>query len=156
MHRFTLLFALLALCPGRAQTPPASPLSLAPVAQNAVGGTAHNWSLHTFSDADGFRELSVRGSEVHPAGPDKIAVTDLSITVYSGDAAAQVDTMLLSPAALFFSKENRASGEKSVRMIRDDLEATGDRWTYEHAEKKVSLDGHVRIVFNAELTNLLK
>ena len=112
--------------------------------------------MHVFSDAEGYRQMSVRGTEVHPAGPDIIDVTDLSITVYSGDASAHVDTMFLSPSATFLTKENRARGEKSVRMIRDDLEATGTRWTYDQTEKKVSLDGNVRIVFKAELKDLLK
>lgn len=112
--------------------------------------------MHVFSDAEGYREMSVRGSEVHPAGPGEINVTDLSITVYSGDAAAHVDTMLLSPSASFFTKANRASGDKTVRLLRDDLEASGTRWTYDQAQKKVSLDGRVRIVFIAELKDLLK
>lgn len=156
-----LLSAFLALAIGRAQSPqPARPASSEPrrgeLGENAVGGSAQNWSMHVFSDAEGYRQMSVRGSEVHPAGPGEINVTDLSITVYSGDAAAHVDTMLLSPTASFFTKENRASGDKSVRLIRDDLEASGARWTYDQAQKKVSLDGRVRIVFNAELKDLLK
>jgi hypothetical protein len=156
-----LLFAFLALAAGRAQSPqPAPPARGEPVpgdlAENAGGGSAQNWSMHVFSDAEGYRQMSVRGSEVHPAGPGEINVTDLSITIYSGDAAAHVETMLLSPTASFFTKVNRASGEKSVRVIRDDLEATGTRWTYDQAQKKVSLDGRVRIVFNAELKDLLK
>jgi len=146
VKRPVLLFAILAVCAGRAQSPPPTP----------GGGSAQNWSMHVFSDAEGYRQMSVRGTEVHPAGPGEIKVTDLSITVYSGDAAARVDTMLLSPAASFFTKENRAAGDQSVRVIRDDLEATGTRWTYDQAQKKVSLDGRVRILFQAEIKDLLK
>jgi hypothetical protein len=112
--------------------------------------------MHVFSDAEGYREMSVRGTKVDRAGPDALSVTDLSITVYSGDAAAHVDTMLLSPSASFFTKENRASGDKTVRLLRDDLEAFGTSWTYDQAQKKVSLAGRVRIVFHAELKDLLK
>ncbi len=153
MKRPALLFAFLALVAGRAQSPQPAPPK--PVDAGG-GGSAQNWSMHVFSDAEGYRQMSVRGSEVHPAGPGEINVTDLSITIYSGDAAAHVDTMLLSPAASFFTKENRAGGDQTVRVIRDDLEASGTRWTYDQAQKKVSLDGRVRIVFNAELKDLLK
>ena len=145
MNRLALLLLVLAFGVARAQSP-----------QPAVAGSAQNWSLHTFSDAEGFRELSARGTEVHPAGPNVINVTDLSLTVYSGDATAHIDTMLLSSQANFYSNDKRASGTKGVRVIRDDLEATGTRWTYDQVKKQVTLDGEVQIVFNAELKGLLK
>ena len=64
--------------------------------------------------------------------------------------------MILSPAATFLPNDNIARGEKNVRFIRDDLEATGIHWIYNHAGKKVSLDGQVHIVINAQLRSLLK
>ncbi len=99
--------------------------------------------------------MTLRGSEVRPAGKS-IAVTDLSITVFSGDAAAQVDTILLSPAAIFSPKENVARGDSAVRLIRDDVEITGVGWSYDHAGKKVSLQQSVRVVFRAQLNDILK
>lgn len=117
---------------------------------------ATNWVLPIFTDKEGYRSLTARGSEVRPIDKNSIAVTDLSITVFSGDAAARVETIFLSPLATFLPKEKRATGDKSVRIVRDDLEATGTRWTYDHAEKRVALEGDVRIVFNAELKGLLK
>ena len=100
--------------------------------------------------------MTLRGSEVRPVGPARIDVTDLSITIFSGDAAARVDTMLLSPNASFFPKDNRASGEKSVRLIRDDIEVTGEGWTCEQNGKKVSLAKNVRVVFRTQLKDILK
>ena len=134
----------------RAQAPQPSP-SPAPVAV-----PAKNWILPLFTAKEGFRSMTLRGSEVRPAGPARIDVTDLSITVFSGDAATTVETMLLSPAAIFLPKEKRASGEKSVRLIRDDIEVTGEGWTYDHDGKKISLARHVRVVFRAQLNDILK
>ena len=99
--------------------------------------------------------MTLRGSEVRPVGKT-VAVTDLSITIFSGDAKAQVDSMLLSPAAVFSPKENRASGEKTVRFIRDDVEVTGLGWTYDHAARKVSLRENVRVTFRAQINDILK
>jgi lipopolysaccharide export system protein LptC len=99
--------------------------------------------------------MTLRGTEVRPAG-SAITVTNLSITVFSGDAAAQVDSVLLSPLAVFKPKENRASGDRSVRFIQDDIDGTGTRWTYDHAAKKVSLRGNVRVTFRAKLNDILK
>ncbi len=100
--------------------------------------------------------MTLRGSEARVLGADRVEVLDLSITVFSGDATARVETMLLSPQASFFQGEKQARGSQSVRVIRDDLEAAGTRWAYDHGQKRVSLDGAVRIVFQAELKDLLK
>lgn len=142
MKRIRIILVLLSLAAGLRAGEPSSP--------------ATNWVLPIFTDKEGYRSLTARGSEVRPLDKDRIAVTDLSITIFSGDAAARVETIFLSPLATFQPKENRASGDKSVRIVRDDLEATGTRWNYDHAEKRVTLEGNVRIVFKAELKNLLK
>lgn len=116
---------------------------------------AFNWVLPLFTDKEGFRSMTLRGSEVRPVGRN-IAVSDLSITTFSGDAAARVDSILLSPSAIFFPKENRATGEKSVRFIRGDIEINGSDWTYDHAAKKLSLRREVRVTFQAQLNDILK
>jgi hypothetical protein len=109
---------------------------------------AFNWVLPLFSDKEGHRLMTLRGTEIRPTG--------LSITVFSGDAAAKVDSILLSPLAVFHPKENRASGDQSVRYIQDDVEVTGTRWAYDHAAKKVSLQENVRVTFGAKLNDILK
>ncbi|MGH7944566.1 MAG: LPS export ABC transporter periplasmic protein LptC, partial [Opitutaceae bacterium] len=111
--------------------------------------------LPIFTDKEGYRSMTLRGSEVRPAGRS-IAVTDLSITIFSGDAKTTVDSVLLSPAAVFLPRENRARGDKSVRLIRDDVEVTGVGWDYDHASKKVSLQQNVRVTFRAQLNDILK
>jgi len=116
---------------------------------------AQNWVLPIFTDKEGYRSMTLRGSEVRPQGKN-IEVSDLSITVFSGDASARVDTILLSASAVFFTKENRAAGDKAVRVIRDDFEVTGVGWTYDHAQKKVSLQSNVRVTFRMPLNDILK
>lgn len=100
--------------------------------------------------------MTLRGAKASFPLTDQVDVVDLNLTIYSGDATNQVETVILSPAATFLPKQNLARGEAGVRVIRDDLEATGIHWTYDHAQKKVSLTGRVRIVFNAEFKSLLK
>ena len=125
-------------------------------AEPTIGAPAKNWVLPLFTDREGFHSMTLRGSEARAIGSDQFDVADLNITIFSGDAAARVDTMLLSPQASFFQNDKRARGEKSVRVIRDDLEAAGQRWIYDYAQKKVTLDGRVRIVFRAEIKDLLQ
>ena len=128
----------------------------APAATNApTAAPAINWVLPLFTDKEGHRSMTLRGSEVRPLGRS-IGVTDLSITIFSGDAHAQVDTILLSPEAVFSPRENLAHGDKAVRLIRDDVEVTGVGWSYDHAAKKVSLRQNVRVTFRAQLNDILK
>lgn len=135
-------------------------LLLAPCAllfggEAAAPAPAQNWVLPIFTDKEGFRSMTLRGTEVRPRDRN-IEVSDLSITVFSGDAAARVDSILLSPTAVFYPKENRASGDKAVRFIRDDFEVTGVGWTYDHAQRKVSLQSNVRVTFRLPLNDILK
>ena len=141
MQRALLTLLLLAAA-ARAQAPATAP--------------AVNWVLPLFTDKEGFRTMTLRGSEVRPGAHNSIAVRDLNITVFSGDAAARVDNVLLSPVADFFPKENRAAGDGPVRLIRDDVEVTGVGWTYDHAAKKVSLQSRVHVTFRAQLNDILK
>lgn len=124
-------------------------------AQAPSTAPAQNWVLPLFTDKEGYRSMTLRGSEVRPSGRN-IAVTDLNITIFSGDATARVDSILLSPNALFHPKEKRASGDSPVRYIRDDIEVTGVGWDYDHATKKVFLRQNVRVTFRAQLNDILK
>lgn len=137
----------------RAQSPAAPPPAKAPAAPAAA--PALNWVLPLFTDKEGWRTMTLRGSEVRPS-PNGIAVTDLSITIFSGKEDSKVDSILLSPDAQFLPKEKRALGNKTVRLIRDDIEVTGVGWNYEHDAKKISLARNVRVVFRAQLNDILK
>jgi hypothetical protein len=125
----------------------------APVRSAAPG---ENWVLRTFTDKEGYLTGIFRGSEVRPLGPNTISVTDLNITTWSGEQTPRVESVLLAPLATFFEKERRATGDQSVRLIRDDLEASSTAWVYEHDQKRVTLEGRVHIVLNVEVKDLLK
>ncbi|MEI8090328.1 MAG: hypothetical protein WCG63_12140 [Opitutaceae bacterium] len=117
---------------------------------------AKNWSLPLFTK-EGYRSMTLRGSEARTYSAERIDVIDLNITTFNGDAAAKVDSILLCrELASFFPNEKVVRGESSVRLVRDDLEITGEQWTYDHAAKKVSLGRHARITFKAQLPDILK
>ena len=141
----SVLLAILGPALGSAQAPTPTP----------AAAPAVNWVLPLFTDKEGHRLMTLRGSEARPLG-DKLAVKDLSVTTFSGTADSQVETILLSPDAVFDPKTGTASGSSAVRMIRDDIEVTGRGWTYDHRAKKVSLAANVRIVFAAQLNDILK
>jgi hypothetical protein len=80
----------------------------------------------------------------------------MNLTVFSGDASNRVDSVLLSPIARVSLDEDIARGPGTIRLIRDDLDLTGEQWTYHHAKKSISIAKDVRVVFHSELKDLLK
>ncbi len=114
-----------------------------------------NWTLPLYTK-EGYHSMTARGDEMRPTGEDQYEVVNLTLIRFRGDATNAVEDIILSPAATFLSRERIARGDKFVRFIGDDIEATGKRWIYRQKEKKISLDGEVRVTFGAELKNLLK
>jgi hypothetical protein len=109
-----------------------------------------------FFSREGPISMVVRGSEVAEPVEGRIDFIDLNITSFSGKADLKIDSVLLSPKASFFSSEKRAMGNDAVRFIRDEMEVTGKEWLYEHTLNKVTIRKNARVVFHAELPNLLR
>lgn len=116
---------------------------------------AQNWVLPLFTK-EGFRAMTARGTQARLISAHEFEIIDLNLTTFTGDAKMGVESILLSPDATFLPDQKTARGEKSVRYIGDNIEASGTRWVYHHAEKKISLDGDVRVTFAAELKNILQ
>lgn len=144
---FTLI-ALFALIAG-------GTLAFAQAPVGSEGAPAENWEMKIFTK-EGYRSMILRGTEVRLGSVHRYDVVDLSITTFASGPASRVESILLSPAASFFSKDNRALGDKSVRLIRDDMEITGEQWTYLHAQRKVSIQKNTHVVFHAQLPDLLR
>ncbi len=156
------LLPLAGLLPAAERPPLAVPTTLRPAAPATTGAIparpdspAVNWVLPIFSDQEGHRLMKLQGTEVRPVD-GRVAITNLMITTFTGDARAAVDSVLLSPRAVFSPKDNTARGEQTVRFIQDDVEVTGTRWAYDHTAKKVSLEGEVRVTFRARITDILR
>jgi hypothetical protein len=134
-------------------------LLLAPNLGRAVEDTssepAKNFILPTFT-SEGYYKMRLCGSEARMLTLRLIELDDMKLTVFSGDASNHVDSVLLSPLARVSLDEDIARGPGSIRLIRDDLDLTGERWTYDHAKKSISIAKNVRVVFHSELTDLLK
>lgn len=127
-----------------------------PLASTPEPVVAKNWGLPLFTK-EGHRSMTLRGTEARTISADRIDIIDLNITTFTGDATAQVDSILLCrDIASFFPNEKLVRGEASVRLVRDDIEVTGEQWTYDHAAKKVSLGRNARVTFKAQLPDILK
>jgi lipopolysaccharide assembly outer membrane protein LptD (OstA) len=134
------------------------PLSLAAGAFAAsveTNAPVKNFSLPTFTKDD-HRAALLRGNEALFISAQQINVTGMQLTLFAGDITNRVETVIISPEARFYPERNVAEGEHSVRVLRDDMEMSGTKWTYEKDQKKVVIDGNVRVIFHAQLKDLLK
>jgi hypothetical protein len=116
---------------------------------------AKDWTLPLFTK-EGYRQMTIRGEEVHPVNADRVDIIGMNVTVFSGGADPKVDSVLLSPEATFMINEKVAHGDKSVRLVRDDVEVTGEQWSYVYSEKKVLISKHAHVVFHSALPDILK
>ena len=114
-----------------------------------------NFRVPTFTK-DGFRSWLLCGSQGRYADQNQLIITNLNLTVFTGDASNQVESILLSPTATAYLDEGQVHGPESLRVIGDNYEATGEDWLYDHRQKKVSIRKNVRVVFRAQLKDLLR
>jgi hypothetical protein len=120
-----------------------------------VAPPARNWVLPLFTK-EGYRQMTLRGDEVRPVSNDQVDISGMTVTVFSGDARAKVDSFLSSPVATFMINEKVASGPGSVRLVRDDVAVTGSGWTYYYDQRKVLIARDVHVVFHAAMPDMLK
>ena len=147
--RLLALAASVAVATAAADGPPAAGL--------AGSAPAKNLSMRLFTP-QGYHQMNLQGNEARSVSSDRIDIVDMNIAVFSGDATARIDSVILSPAASFFLHESRASGDGAVRLIdyRNNFEVTGEQWVYENTLKKISIARNVRVTIHAALPDLLK
>ncbi|MFZ5493899.1 MAG: LPS export ABC transporter periplasmic protein LptC [Verrucomicrobiota bacterium] len=139
------------------------PLFLLLVAGTALASTTRiatdkpivNFRLPDFTP-EGHRSWLVRGTEARYAADGLVDIRELNLTVFTGRADDKVETLILSPAARVRLKDRQVSGPDSIRIINDRFEASGSDWSYDHAEKKVSIAKNVRVILHTRLNDILK
>jgi hypothetical protein len=100
--------------------------------------------------------MRLSGSEARMLTLHLIQLDNMTLTIFSGDASNRIDSVLLSPLARVSFDTDIARGPGMIRLVRDDLELTGEQWTYNHALKSISIARNVRVVFHSKLKDLLK
>ena len=136
-------------------------LASAPLARSAPESTApaatpiKDFRLPSF-DKDGKRTTFMRATEALIVTPTRIEVKDMQFTVFTKDGTGAFDTLLLTPAATFLTDKQFVSGSESVRLIRENLEVTGEQWSYDHPQKRVLIKKNARVIFQDELKDIIK
>jgi hypothetical protein len=148
-HALPVLCLLLALPAGAAGSAAADHTSAFTVNAPVV-----NFRIPTFTP-EGFRAWLLCGAEGRYVSANELVVTNLTLTVFAGDAASTVDSVFLSPAATAMLDDAQVRGPGLLRFITTEFEATGESWLYDNRQKKVSIHKNVRVVFHVPLKSLL-
>lgn len=114
-------------------------------------------SLPAF-DKNGKRAYLLRAGEAFFVTSNQIDVKHMHFTLFTKDGTGAFDTVLLAPSATFLTQKDKeyVSGKETVRIIRLNLEVTGEDWSYNHAEKRVLIGKNARVTFLDELKDIIK
>ncbi len=119
----------------------------------SVDAPVVNFRIPTFNRQN-FRSWLLCGAEGRYLNANELAVTNLSLTVFTGDATNGIVYVFLSPAAVARPNDGVVRGSGPMRLVAEEFEATGENWAYDHREKKISIRKNVRVVFHASLRPL--
>jgi hypothetical protein len=114
-----------------------------------------NFNLPVFT-AKGYRQYFLSGSRATQTAASRYEVTNMRLVHYKGDAANTIETIVLSPRASFAKEKQFANGTEGVRVIRDDLEVSGNRWSYDHLGESLIVEDRVEVTIHAVLPAILK
>lgn len=129
----------------------------------AANAPVINFKL-TLLDEQGNRTGLLRGDEARYISSSQIDLIAMQYTTYIENSANEIDSTLIAPTASVFMENGKARvhGNDSVRLIRKNIEVTGEQWTYEHSGKNnatpkmIVIERNVRVVFQIELKDILK
>jgi len=145
-HRTALLFAAFAS---------ALLLSAAPIETTQP---VRKFVLPTFT-AEGYRHVLLRGGEARLPSTNRIEVSDMHLTLFNQQADERVDTVVVSKQATYFPATRSAEGTEGVRIVRDMVEMSGEKWSYSElsaTNRKVVIKGRVRAIFQVPINDILK
>lgn len=114
-----------------------------------------NVSMPVFN-AKGYRDYGLIGSRITPVGETRWDVTDMRLVHYAGDAKSTIETIVIAAQASFLKEGKIASGQNGVRVIRDDLEVSGELWTYNHSQETLVVENNVEVTIHAVLPAILQ
>ncbi len=125
---------------------------------SGVNAPVKKFRLPAFND-QGFRSSLLEGDAATMVSSTQIDVKEMHFTLFAGDEKGSIETTLLAPVATVRILEKDkilVEGKRSVRLVRSDLDVSGEDWTYQHSDKHLAIRKNVRVVVHAELKDILK
>lgn len=120
-----------------------------------TSAAVQNYTVSFFSD-EGFPRVRVEGGSADLTNRNQIKLTDLHLELFTGGADRTLETKLDAASAVLDPTNEIVSGPDGFRLERDDIEVTGEDWTYSHRDRRVQVKRNARVVFKMPLEGLLE
>lgn len=114
-----------------------------------------NFRLPMFGD-DGLLSWDLRGQEARFVKENQIDLAGMRLSVYDEIQPGRVETLIISPQAIFFIESKEIIGNETITVEGDNFFAIGDNWRWLGDEKSVEIDGNVKVTFSENLSGILQ
>jgi len=121
----------------------------------AASAPIKNFRLPTFNE-EGFRRIMLRAAEARLPSPERIDLIEMELTLFTGLADEQIESMLAAASASFFPATLLATGTETVRLERSDITVTGADWSYDHNGQKVVINRDAHVIFRSAIGDIIK
>jgi|GEM_PF-1964964 len=138
-----LAAALLALAGATRAAPPS--LAEAPII---------DFKLSLFDDETGRKTSDLRGGTAIYHGAELLEVRTFTLTIF--DKKGELALKVVSSKALLQIKPRIAEGDDSIDVAGPGYSLAGKRWRCEEPARKIAIREEARVVFQAQLIDILK
>lgn len=107
-------------------------------------------------DKDGKRTTFIRADEALIVSPTQIDAKNMHFTLFTKDGSGAFDTVVLAPSATLLTDKKFISGQESVRLLRSDVEVTGEQWSFDQPGQRVIINKNAKVIFQEELKSVIK
>jgi len=114
-----------------------------------------NFKLPMFDNA-GTKLWDLRGEEAKYISQDRVDLFTMHLKVFKTDGSGALQIEIESPQATVFANQHLVTGSDSIRIHNDDFEISGRNYTWKGREQNVTIREDVRVVFKAQLQDILK
>lgn len=143
LHLGPLVAAVLALAAATRAAPPS--LAEAPII---------DFRLSLFDDETGRKTSDLRGGTAIYHGAEQLEIRDFTLTLF--DSKGALALKVASPKAHLQIKTRVAEGDDSIDVTGSGYSLAGKRWRCEEPARKIAIREEARVVFQAQLIDILK
>lgn len=118
-----------------------------------------NFTLPRFAP-NGQKAMLLRGAEARLVSNEEIELKGMNLSVFDEKRPDRVETLITAVTSTFFTRKKLAIGDQGVRLLHDEAEMSGTRWSYDWnygpKGKKVVIEGQVKVIFQSQIGDILK
>ena len=113
-----------------------------------------DFRMAMFDNVNGLKTSDLRGGTAIYHGAELLEVRTFTLTIF--DKKGELALKVVSPKALLQIKPRIAEGDDSIDVAGPGYSLAGKRWRCEEPARKIAIREEARVVFQAQLIDILK